>query len=236
MSKPSTETLQEVKDQAVTLAQAIIEQAADHAVYGADRAREAAGGAKGRLRRAPKTAEGLAPTVRDVALQAAAAAIELWQAGKERAGDLAESAEQVITESAGPVEQKARGAAAQVVHRADEATDRATERAREVGQSVAQQAGNVAEKAKTGGKSIAEHADAVTSRAKDATKSAADATVSTSKDTAATLFWMTAAAGIVFYALLDQKRREQVLRAANSIATQVREVVRDIQGYDEDFE
>jgi len=187
------------------------------------------------LRRAPKAAEGVVPSVRDVALQAAAAAIELWQAGRERAGDFAEAAEQALSEPAGQVEQKARGAAMQVTKRADEVTDRATERAREVSQSIAQQAGQVAEKAKTGSKSIADHADDMTSRAKDATKAAAGATVSTSKDTAATLIWMTAAAGIVFYALLDQQRREQVLRAANSIATQIREVVRDIQGYDEEF-
>jgi len=257
MTKSSTATLQDVKDHAAVLLQSVIEQAADHAVSGADRARGAAGQAKGRFRRSSNAADEVAPTVRDVALQAAAAAIELWQVGRERAGTIADAAEQVVAEPAGQVEKRARDAASTVAQhasevsdkaaarakdvsqtvaqRADEVSDKAAVRAKDVSQSVAKHAGDVAEKAKSSSKTIAGHADDVTSRAVDVTKSAAGATVSTTKDTGATIFWTVVASGIVFYALLDEQRRSQLLSMANGAVSQIREIIRDLQGYDDEF-
>jgi hypothetical protein len=49
------------------------------------------------------------------------------------------------------------------------------------------------------------------------------------------LLWAGAAAAIVFYALLDQERRQQFLRTAETVVTQVGELIKDFQGYDDEF-
>jgi hypothetical protein len=49
------------------------------------------------------------------------------------------------------------------------------------------------------------------------------------------LFWGGAGIGLALYALLDAERREQVLRLANEASVQVQELVRDLQGYDDEF-
>ena len=49
------------------------------------------------------------------------------------------------------------------------------------------------------------------------------------------MLWTAAAAGIVFYALLDKHRREQVLRVLDSVVGEAKEIIRDFQGYDEEF-
>ena len=49
------------------------------------------------------------------------------------------------------------------------------------------------------------------------------------------LFWAGAGIGLALYALLDAERRDQVLRLANEASVQVQELVRDLQGYDDEF-
>jgi hypothetical protein len=235
MANRPKENVANIKEQATTLAQAIIEQAANRAMDGAGKARDITSGARGRVRRAPQVTEDVVPSVRDVALQAAAAALDLWQAARERAEGLAGSAEQAIGEPAsnvvGQAEKRAREAASIVADRADEMTGRA----KAVSRTVAGRAEGVTERAKGAGKDVAHRADEVTDRAKDASKHVAEVTVETSKDSGAALLWTAAAAGIVFYALLDKDRREQVLNALDSVIRQAREMIRDFQGYDEEF-
>ena len=57
MAVRSSERIHDVKDQATTFAQTIIEQAANRALFGADKARDVAGTAKTRVRKGPKAAE-----------------------------------------------------------------------------------------------------------------------------------------------------------------------------------
>jgi hypothetical protein len=217
------------------LAQAIIEQAANRAMNGAGKAKDVAAESKRRVKRAPKATEELAPSVREVALQAAAAALDLWQAARDRAEGFAGSAEHTISEQGShakeQAEKRAREAASIVAERADEVTGLA----REVTRTVAGRAEELGERAKGVKKDVAHIADDVTGRAKDASKHAAEATVDTSKDTGAALFWTAAAAGLVFYALLDKDRRDQVLKVADAVVHQAREIIRDFQGYDEEF-
>jgi hypothetical protein len=40
---------------------------------------------------------------------------------------------------------------------------------------------------------------------------------------------------LALYALLDAERRDRVLRLANEASIQVQELVRDLQGYDDEF-
>jgi hypothetical protein len=49
------------------------------------------------------------------------------------------------------------------------------------------------------------------------------------------LFWGGAGIGLALYALLDAERRDRVLQLANEASIQVQELVRDLQGYDDEF-
>ena len=49
------------------------------------------------------------------------------------------------------------------------------------------------------------------------------------------LFWGGAGIGLALYALLDAERRDRFLRLANEASVQVQELVRDLQGYDDEF-
>src|SRR5215207_8197887 len=49
------------------------------------------------------------------------------------------------------------------------------------------------------------------------------------------LFWGGAGIGLALYALLDAERRDRVLHLANEASVQVQELVRDLQGYDDEF-
>jgi len=85
----AAETIHAALDQATTLAQNIVDQATTRAHDSAQKAREtgASVGAQAseRLDQAARTIErDVAPSVRDVAFQAATVAIELWQAAREK--------------------------------------------------------------------------------------------------------------------------------------------------------
>lgn len=199
MAERTTEAVSHVKDHAATLAQAIIEQAANRAVANADRAKHVAAKAKGRVSSAQKASEEVVPSVREIALQAASAALDLWQAARERAEEGVESAEHAIVDHASGM------------------VSQAEKKAKHAAEAVGVRAGEFSE------------------HAKEATKSATDTTVHAGKDTGAAIFWTVAAAGVVFYALLDKNRREQVLRVVDTVVDQAREIIRDFQGYDEEF-
>jgi hypothetical protein len=82
---------------------------------------------------------------------------------------------------------------------------------------------------------VAHKDEGVGGKAKDVSAHAAEATVATSKDTGAALLWGGAAAAVIFYVILSEERREQVLRTADTVVKQTRELIRDFQGYDEEF-
>ncbi len=204
-----------VGDQTASTAQTIAAQAAAAAAAGAERARDLGASLGGTVRgRVPdvthraaevvpglrdKVAHDVAPSVRDVAFQAASTALELWHSARERA---AETARTDVKEPA-----------AHAVH----AVEARAERAREASAAVASRAAELGE------------------RARSIPRRTAVATVDTGKDTGALLFWAGAAGGLVFYALLSPELREQATRAAQAASTQIRELVRDFQGYDDDF-
>jgi len=199
MAERTSEAVHHVKDQAASFAQSIIEQAANRAVASAEKARGAASQTRGRVSKAQKASEEIVPSVREVALQAAAAALDLWQTARDRAGESVETAEHAI------------GGHASVI------LGQAERRAKSATSAVAGRAGDASE------------------HAKEATKVAADTTVAAGKDTGAALLWTAAAAGIVFYALLDKHRREQVMKVLDTVVGEAREIMRDFQGYDEEF-
>jgi hypothetical protein len=62
-------------------------------------------------------------------------------------------------------------------------------------------------------------------RAKGASKHAAETTVNTTRDTGALIFWLGAAAGVVYFALLDERRRNQVLKFASDSLKQLKKAL-----------
>lgn len=101
----ASDTVHAALDQASSLAQSIIEQAANRAIDGAHKAREttATVGAQAsdRLDQATKTLErDVAPSVKDVAFQAASVALELWQAARDKAEQAIETGKSEIPDAA----------------------------------------------------------------------------------------------------------------------------------------
>lgn len=211
-----------VSDQSASVkatAQTVASHAAAAAISSAERARETGGSladsvkvvgasltesAREKLPHATqqvsqRVTEDVVPSLKDVAVQAAAAAIEAWQATRDKAMVAAETAQHDLAPQA-----------AHVVEAAGEKVRDAT--------SV-----------------VGEKAGVVGDRARSASRRAAEVTVDTSKHTGATLFWAGAAAGLVYYALLNEERREQLTQTAQMVVSQVHELVKDFQGYDEEF-
>ncbi len=193
--------VQRAGEQTASTAQAVASQAATAAAARAERARDVGSSLAGSARvRVPqlsqKVSEEVVPSLRDVAVQAAATALERWQTARERAAEVAQQ---------------------ELAPQAAQAVAKGSERAKEASAAVAERA------TEAGG------------RAREASRKAAEATVDTSKETGALLFWAGAAAGLVFYALMSAERREQVTRTAKSVTAQVQELVKDFQGYDDEF-
>jgi hypothetical protein len=151
------------------------------------------------------------PTVKETALNAATAALELWQAATHKADTVVES----VSETAHHV-----------------VADPAHQMVAKVGQVAHDTTGAVASKAEA----VTTQAREAGERTKMATKHAAEATVSTGKDSVASLLWVSAAAGVVLYLFMDRERRDQVLGIAKSTYNQFVEIIQDYQGYDGQFE
>lgn len=214
-TKKQTRRVEERAVSAAHSAQSLASQAAATTLAGAERAKESGATVIGTVReRVPdvaqqlshRAAEDVAPTLRDIAVQAAATAIELWHTTKERAAEAAETA---------------RG---ELLPQAEQAVGTGTDRAKEATVAVGERVEHASERAKL-----------ASDKARDASRRAVGATVDTSKDTGATLFWAGAAAGLIFYALMSEERREQLTRSASMVLDQVQELIKDFQGYDDEF-
>lgn len=176
----------------------------------------------------------LGPTVRDSMAQAAAAALGLREAARERAED---------------ADTKARAKARDTAAHAQEVTEDAKRHGREavdkamgdVSAAVDETAESVHANGKRGFwrsretvKDVPEEMSAAleTPVEQEAEEGAEPEGEHKSK---AGLFWGGAGLGLALYALLDAERRDRVLRLANEASVQVQELVRDLQGYDDEF-
>ena len=149
----------------------------------------------------------VAPVARDAAVQAAAAAIQLWETTRDQAADL-------DTED---LQRASSDLFADFAARAKEATATATAVTRDATDD------------------LADRTDEARDRAEELTRRAATATAETSKDATAILVWAGIAGGLVYYGLLSETQRNRVESATRSLYSGVTELVRDIQGYDADF-
>jgi hypothetical protein len=179
----------------------------------------------------------LGSTLRDTAVQAAVAALGKLDWTRDSAN------------TAHEVEDRAKRAASDT-----------SERLRGLGDDVADKLERAAEEARDAAETAAHRAETIHANGKrrfwrsshDAGDAAADVTATTEetvsaereKEAAAAgeehrgkagLFWGGAGIGLALYALLDPERRDRVLRLANEASVQVQELVRDLQGYDDEF-
>jgi hypothetical protein len=172
----------------------------------------------------------LGPTLRDTAVQAAAAALGKW--------DWTRDAVREAEDQAGAAASDARESAGRL---GDDVADEA--------ERVAQDAAHDAETMHANGKRrfwrASHNASDATAGADVATENLTAAKEMDKKQEAeaageehrgkAGLFWGGAGIGLALYALLDAERRDRVLRLANEASVQVQELVRDLQGYDDEF-
>lgn len=254
------ERAQRVGGQTAASTQSLAAQAATAAAATSERARELGSTLTEAAReRAPlvrgRVEDGVVPPVRDAALQVASTASDLWQSARDRAAAFVAAPEPEpekpawrkamerasFRHPAAPPPPKGRWQAVRerATHldletpavRAAQVLGAGSNRARDASAAVADKASAI------GGKvsAVGDKASALGGKAKDAPRKAVGATVHTGQDTAALLLWGGAATGLALYALMPPDVREQVLRAAGTVSTQVRELVRDFRGYDDEF-
>ena len=173
----------------------------------------------------------LGPTLREAAVQAAAAALGLLESAREQ-GPEPEEARERMRKAADELRTVARESARE----ARDATHQAAEKAREAEHPAA-------EAVSSNGKRRfwrSHEPLAVTSERHEVAIEGEQAALSQGAEEEGHrmrtgLLWGGAGLGLAFYALLDPERREQVLRLANEASAQVQELVRDLQGYDDEF-
>lgn len=230
-----------VREQA-SRAREIAEQAAARAIASAEKAR---GGGSPLANFASDTgnrakdvshrvSDDVVPSLRDVAYQAAAAALELWQVAREKATEAATAAQNEVGSPADLVnaaEKRARSATDFVTSHFEEVSDRAGDASHGVADRVVE----LGHSARDASETVTHRVEDAGGKVKDASAHAAEVTVAAGKDTGATLLWGGAAAAVIFYVILSDERREQVIRVAETVLGQTRELIRDFQGYDEEF-
>jgi hypothetical protein len=179
----------------------------------------------------------LGSTLRDTAVQAAVAALGKldWTRDSANAAREAEDRIQEATNDAGE-------SAPRLEDDVADKLERAAAEARDAAEAAAQRA----EMIQANGKRRFWRASHDAGGAAAGVELAAEETLPTGKEEEpevaneehrgkAGLFWAGAGIGLALYALLDAERRERVLQLANEASVQVQELVRDLQGYDDEF-
>jgi hypothetical protein len=187
--------------------------------------------------------------------------VEILQ--KEFGSTLRDSAIQAAVAALGKLDRtrESGNAAHEAEDQAREAVSEARDSALGLGDDVANELARAAEEARDAAQAAAERAESVNANGKRrfwrASHDAGDATAGADATTQETftaseeqvkeeevgeehrgkagLFWGGAGIGLALYALLDAERRDRFLRLANEASVQVQELVRDLQGYDDEF-
>ncbi len=174
----------------------------------------------------------LGPTIRETATQAAMAALGMWESGRERAKDAAGEMRETARDASKDVRDKARHlkeeVQAETEHLAAEVSDQEDAIRVDGKRRFWRAAGD-------GRDAATEEAEQIKAAAQAAEEEARASEKEREHRGKSGLFWGGAGLGLALYALLDAERRETVLRLANEASVQVQELVRDLQGYDDEF-
>jgi hypothetical protein len=170
----------------------------------------------------------LGSTLRDTAVQAAVAALgklDLSRESSKAVHDAEDRARAAVSETRDTARRLADDVAADI----ERATEEAVHRAETIQANGKRRFWRAAHDA-------SETVTDVKSKVEETQTDAQEADVSGEEHRGkAGLFWGGAGIGLALYALLDAERRDRVLRLANEASVQVQELVRDLQGYDDEF-
>lgn len=229
MASINTDGLQSLRDQAAQLLHDVVEQATTRALDETKSARSRGS----RLVRGGKTKD--TASARDVAFNAASAAIELWQAARERAGDRVGSIQSTVAESSPDLRAVAQGLRS-------EAADAARSASASLGDSVSSVTHAVGDSVNSVTSAVGESVQSVThavgdsaQRAADGSRSVAVASARAGKNSLSLMFWTGAAGAIAYYAFLDEERRTQVRDMAMRAIDEGRAILADLRGEDGEF-
>jgi hypothetical protein len=177
----------------------------------------------------------LGSTLRETAVQAAVAALSKLDLTRD-ASKAKHDAEDHTRVAASEIRDSARGLASEV----GEQLERAAEDARDTAETAAHRAEMIQANGKRRFWRTSHDADDAAASADTTIEETSPVTMEQEGAAEehrgkAGLFWGGAGIGLALYALLDAERRERVLRLANEASVQVQELVRDLQGYDDEF-
>ncbi|MFN8592709.1 MAG: hypothetical protein U0031_14720 [Thermomicrobiales bacterium] len=193
----------------------------------------------------------LGPTVREAAAYAATAALASWQASRQRSAEIRDETPSYGDDAVSVAKNFVAGASDATAHTGEDAREDLREavataeaeaaEAREQAEAAEQRVESLATEGKkrfwrSASSTAADMEDIkAATAASDVVEEAAaepDEEIHRSK---AGLFWGGAGLGLALYALLDAERRDKVLQFANEASVQIQELVRDMQGYDDEF-
>jgi hypothetical protein len=226
MSNLNSESIGAVRDQAAQILQSVIEQATARAMEQAKATKKQSGRISSKL---PGSKN--APNLRDVALNAATGAVELWQAARERAGETVGSVQSNVTDSASSIKQGAQGVTSGAAQRVAGVKDSA----QGVTVGAAQRVAGVKDDAVDRVKSVSHTVGDLPHKAAGTGKSAATTTAKTGRNMFGLVVWTGAAGAIIYYAFLNDERREQVRQIAMQAINEARSLLQDLQGQDGEF-
>ncbi len=187
-----------------------------------------------------------APEVRERAFDVAADASKLAHKARKHAPEVGAQVAAALhsaQDAAKPVLSEVSSLASRLVDEAKEAGSHASEslipdvqhrvdavasKAKSQGQASAS---TLAALGTTAGEKLSHTTDAIEQQSKAAATAAGRGT----KDGGSLVMWSLAAAGIVYYAFLNEEQRVKAKESGKRIITEVKEVYRDIRGYDEEF-
>jgi hypothetical protein len=242
MANSSTNQLNAVRDTAGQLLESIIEQATAKAMNQTKKQSLTA-----QVRSKVPFQKKSNPSGRDLAMNAAAGALELWQAAVDRAGGSLETAQTSVSDRASSVQ-------ATVADSAQSLRETASSVGTSVGGTAQSLKGSVGDTAQAVKGSVGDTAQAVkgtvggtaqavttsvsgaASSAKAGTRTAVATTASGGKNTVGLVFWTAAAGAVIYYAFLDEDLRAKVREIANTALVQAREMLADFQGQDGEFQ
>lgn len=171
----------------------------------------------------------LGPTLRETLMQAATAALSSWEAAREEGAAASSEARHRAAHLGDDVRDAARKARDAARNAADDAREAVVEGAEEE-----RERGRLRFWRHDGDQSAAVE-DAREAIEEAVASNGGEAETAEEHRGKAGLFWGGAGLGLALYAMLDAERREHVLRLANEASIQVQELVRDLQGYDDEF-
>jgi hypothetical protein len=221
------ERLADQGESVARVAQAVTDQVGETAVAGAARAREVGA----------RVASDALPTMRDLATQAATIALQSWEAARSRTAETTPQARRVSAGLAQRIE-LVRPDADELLQRAQLAADELVIQARQAGDEILARVRatlDLAAEAADATEPVVERARLAPAQARRGLSDASDRAKETGSDALSFALWTAAAAGIVWYVLVNQERRERLERLARSTWGQANELYRDMKGNDEAF-